>query len=119
MDNQAIDRRNFFAAGAMAAGAPMLLAGASIAGAQEVAAEGGDYRPTMDLADSWMDKPGSRHRMAFDLQVHGLEQPGREFGVRGAVAGRVVGGALHQPCEGLDLMVEMGVDELAQRVARG
>lgn len=78
MKNQAIDRRNFFAAGAMAAGAPMLL-GAGSAAAQGVAAAGGEYRPTMDAADAWMDKPGSRHRMAFDCTTPKAASAGLDF----------------------------------------
>jgi hypothetical protein len=77
MDNRAIDRRNFFAAGAMAAGAPLLLSPAA-AGAAGVGL-GGDFRPTVDTADSWMDKPGSRHRMAFDCTTPKAASAGLDF----------------------------------------
>jgi len=60
-----------------------------------------------------------RHRMPFDLEIHALEQAGRELRMRRAVPGRIVGRALHQLRERAHLLVEMGVDELAQRVARG
>lgn len=77
MTERAIDRRNFFAAGAMAAGAPLLL-GSSAAGAQGTSG-GGDYRPAMDAADGWMDKPGARHRMAFDCTMPKAASAGLDF----------------------------------------
>jgi len=76
MKNSAIDRRNFFAAGAMAAGAPMLLApGAAGAAAMGTAS----YQPGMDAADAWMDKPGTTHRIAFDCTTPATASGGLDF----------------------------------------
>jgi hypothetical protein len=76
MTNSAIDRRNFFAAGAVAAGAPMILT-PTAAGAAAMGTAG--YQPGMDAADAWMDKPGTTHRMAFDCTTPKAASGGLDF----------------------------------------
>lgn len=76
MKDSVIDRRNFFAAGAVAVGAPMVLA----PGAAGAAAMGSaTYQPGMDAADAWMDKPGTTHRMAFDCTTPQAASGGLDF----------------------------------------
>ena len=55
------DRRAFIGAGALVAGAGLV---ATAATAQE--ADGGNWSPTPEKIDAWMDIPGTRHRMVYD-----------------------------------------------------
>ena len=55
------DRRAFIGAGALVAGAGLV---ATAACAQE--SGGSAWAPTPEKIDDWMDKPGTRHRFAFD-----------------------------------------------------
>ena len=52
-------------------GAGVLIAGAGLAAACSSGAKGSDtaaasWEPTPENLDSWLDKPGTRHRMVFD-----------------------------------------------------
>ena len=55
------DRRTLLGAGMVLAGA-----GAIAASPASGQAAAGQWRPAMEDLDSWLDKPGSRHRMLFD-----------------------------------------------------
>lgn len=58
------DRRRLIGAGVVAAAAGMAAACSSGAKSQNSAAEA--WSPSPEPADSWLDKPGTRHRMVFD-----------------------------------------------------
>ncbi len=58
------DRRRLIGAGVILAGAGVAAASAGAAKAVGPSASG--CRPTSDPQDSWLDKPGTQHRMVFD-----------------------------------------------------
>jgi intracellular sulfur oxidation DsrE/DsrF family protein len=64
MDEFAVGRRRLIGAGALLAGAGALAA--SRAAAQPGGAAAPGWQPTPEALDSWLDKPGTRHRMVFD-----------------------------------------------------
>lgn len=64
MDKFATERRRLLGAGMVVAGAGA--AAASSALAQGAAPSGGAQQPAMESLDSWLDKPGTRHRIMFD-----------------------------------------------------
>ena len=57
------DRRAMLGAGALLFGAGAI---ATSARAQNAGAPATAWRPTSEASDRWMDKPGTRHRIAFD-----------------------------------------------------
>lgn len=64
MDEYRADRRRLISAG-------IVLAGAGVVAGSASRAEGADpsgpaWQPAMESVDSWLDKPGTRHRMMFD-----------------------------------------------------
>ena len=64
MEEIRADRRRLIGAGMVAAAAGMAAACSSRAKSEAGAASG--WSPTADSQDSWLDKPGTKHRMAFD-----------------------------------------------------
>ena len=58
------DRRRLIGAGVVAAAAGM--AAACSSGARSQSAAPAAWSPTPETIDSWLDKPGTRHRMVFD-----------------------------------------------------
>lgn len=73
MDDFSADRRRLIGAGAILAGAGAV-AGSS-AMAQGTAAAGTGWQPAPEAIDSWLDRPGTRHRMMFDtLSVDGANE---------------------------------------------
>jgi intracellular sulfur oxidation DsrE/DsrF family protein len=63
MDDFGAKRRRFIGAGAVLAGGAFT---GSSALAQGAAPVGGGWQPAMETLDSWLDRPGTRHRMVFD-----------------------------------------------------
>lgn len=68
------DRRAIIGAGALIAGAGVL---ASSACAQDTSGKG--WSPTADEQDAWLDKPNTRHRMAFDTTSFEAASTGAHF----------------------------------------
>jgi intracellular sulfur oxidation DsrE/DsrF family protein len=66
MDEYRANRRRLIGAGMLVAGASAVAGKAALAQAPAAAAPAGGWRPQMDAQDSWLDKPGTRHRMLFD-----------------------------------------------------
>lgn len=64
MDEIRSDRRRLIGAGVMLAGAGM--AAACSSGARGATPAGAAWQPAAETLDSWLDKPGTRHRMVFD-----------------------------------------------------
>jgi intracellular sulfur oxidation DsrE/DsrF family protein len=64
MEEFRADRRRLIGAGMVAAAAGM--AAACSSGAESKGSAAAGWNPTADDQDSWLDKPGTRHRMAFD-----------------------------------------------------
>ena len=64
MGDYVADRRRLIGAGIVLAGAGVA-AGCS-SGAKAGGAEPGSWHATPEKLDSWLDKPGTRHRMVFD-----------------------------------------------------
>jgi intracellular sulfur oxidation DsrE/DsrF family protein len=58
------DRRRLIGAGVLVAGAG--LAAACSSGAKGSGTTAASWEPTAENLDSWLDKPGTRHRMVFD-----------------------------------------------------
>jgi intracellular sulfur oxidation DsrE/DsrF family protein len=58
------DRRQLIGAGVLVAGAGLAAACSSGAKASDTTAAA--WEPTPETLDSWLDKPGTRHRMVFD-----------------------------------------------------
>lgn len=58
------DRRQLIGAGVLVAGAALAAACSSGAKGSDTAAA--SWEPTPENIDSWLDKPGTRHRMVFD-----------------------------------------------------
>ena len=58
------DRRRLIGAGVVAAAAGM--AAACSSGAKSQSSAGASWTPASETIDSWLDKPGTRHRMVFD-----------------------------------------------------
>lgn len=70
MDDFAADRRRLIGAGAILAGAGAVAGSSALA--QGTAAPGTAWQATPEALDSWLDRPGTRHRMMFDtLSVDG------------------------------------------------
>ena len=64
----------------LGAGGALLGAGAMAAPALSQPGPGArDWRPTFEAADAWMDKPGSRHRIAFDCTNAAAAKAGLGF----------------------------------------
>lgn len=66
MDDYRTDRRRLIGAGVLVAGAGMAAACSSRAQSTETSGAAAAWQPAMESLDSWLDKPGSRHRMVFD-----------------------------------------------------
>lgn len=64
MEEIRADRRRLIGAGMVAAAAGM--AAACSSGAKSEGSAAASWSPTADDQDSWLDKPGTKHRMAFD-----------------------------------------------------
>ena len=64
MDDFRTDRRRIIGAGMVFAGVGAV--GGSSALAQQPGPAATAWRPAMESLDSWLDKPGTRHRMVFD-----------------------------------------------------
>jgi intracellular sulfur oxidation DsrE/DsrF family protein len=64
MEGFRADRRRLIGAGMVAAAAGM--AAACSSGAESKGSAAAGWNATADDQDSWLDKPGTRHRMAFD-----------------------------------------------------
>lgn len=65
MNEYQTDRRRLIGASMLVAGAAAASAGPALAQAGPVGATTG-WQPAMEPLDSWLDKPGTRHRMVFD-----------------------------------------------------
>lgn len=63
MHERQVDRRGLIGAGMILAGSGAL---AGSARGQEPASPVGGWQPAMEDLDSWLDKPGTRHRMVLD-----------------------------------------------------
>jgi intracellular sulfur oxidation DsrE/DsrF family protein len=64
MDEFRTDRRRLIGIGAVLAGAGAMAESAAIA--QAGPSPGPRWEPAMESADSWLDKPGTRHRLVID-----------------------------------------------------
>ena len=64
MDDFRSDRRRLISGGAALAGAGAFAGSPALA--QATASSGETWSPAMESLDSWLDRPGTRHRMAFD-----------------------------------------------------
>lgn len=72
------DRRTMLGAGAALLGAGAMIAPAN---SQPAASTGGGWRPTFEASDGWMDKPGTRHRIAFDATNAPAASAGLSFAI--------------------------------------
>lgn len=74
MTDKTIDRRRFFGTGAAA------VAGATLITPAAVRAQGASgWKPVMEPQDAWMEKAGSRHRIAFDCTTPAAASAGLDF----------------------------------------
>lgn len=73
MTDTNFDRRKFFGAGVALAGGALIAASPARAEADD------DWEAAMEPADSWMDKPGTRHRIAFDCTTPKAVDEGLDF----------------------------------------
>lgn len=79
MDEYRADRRRLIGAGVVLAGAGM--AAACSSRGQADAAASPAWEPTPEKLDSWLDKPGTRHRMVIDTTSGGGGQDGVGYAI--------------------------------------